>query len=409
MPPVNTRECTEVFTGPPPQGTAFVFTVKPVERVDGFHQRVFDSDERHEGDSILASLTQRLEEEVTRKRESKKTKRSAVKVPQLSRKEKVNKKREFIQRVLTHQADLNLREVARYTKSCWNTVKSVRTEMLVHGQLIPYEYNFLKTSEELTQLHETIEEAQETGMGVVDIKRINPTFSKKKILEEMHEKGLKYKPLPRQRKNPRTQVPSSTRVCRVISHLCQGLADNSVEVLYCDEMKFPLCQTSTHAWTSLPQEERGVYNRRPDERMLTAIAMCSTKGFVAVQVYSKEVTGGDFLYFMNKAIASLPEGKSYSCLLDNAGWHHANLVASSEVKKFFFFNEPRMFQLNIIENAFSFVRDAFRKRPVVETMEEEAKEILRIFFAEENEKRFKGLLRNHLRQLIKYHEKHWVN
>jgi hypothetical protein len=88
-------------------------------------------------------------------------------------------------------------------------------------------------------------------------------------------------------------------------------------------------------------------------------------------------------------------------------WHHANLVASSEVSKFFFFNEARMFQLNIIENAFSFVRDAFRKRPEVQTMEEEAQEIVRIFFQEENQKRFRGLLRNHLRQLIKYHEKHW--
>ena len=409
MPPVNTRECTEVFTEPPPPGAIFRFTSKTVEVVNRFHQRVFSSDERHKGDSILASLTQRLDEEMARKRESKKGRRLVVRLPQTSRKEKVNKKREFIRRVLTHQANLNLREVARYTKSCWSTVKSVRNEILMHGHLTPYDYNFLKTPEELVLLHETIEEVQDTGMGVVDIKRIHPTFSKKKILEEMHGKGLKYTPLSRERKFPSTQIPSSTRVCRVISHLCQGLADNTAEVLYCDEMKFPLFQTSTHSWTNLPQEERGVYNRRPDERLLTAIALCSTKGFVAVQVYSKEVTAIDFLYFMNKAIASLPIGKTYTCLLDNAGWHLANIVAASKVSKFFFFNEPRMFQLNIIENAFSFVRDAFRKRPVVETMEEEAKEIVRIFFDEENERRFRGLLRNHLRQLIKYHEKHWAD
>ena len=407
MPPVNTRDCTEVFTGPPPPGTVFRFTSKAVERVNRFYQRVFTSDDRHEGDPILASLNQRLEEEKARKRESKKQRRVVPKLPQPSRKEKVNKKREFIKRVLTHQANLNLREVARYTKSCWNTVKSVRNEILIHGQLTPYEYNFLKTPEELTLLHHTIEAVQDTGMGVVDIKRIHHTFSKKRILQEMHEKGLKYTPLPRERKVPKFGPPSSTRVCRVISHHCQALADDNTEILYCDEMKFPLNQTSTHAWTSLPQEERPVYNRRPDERKLTAIAMCSTKGFVAVQVYNGEVTGIDFLYFMNKAIASLPVGRSYSCLLDNAGWHHWDLVKSSEVSNFFFFNEPRMFQLNIIENAFSFVRDSFRKRPVVETAEEEAKEILRIFFDEENERRFKGLLRNHLRQLIKFHEKHW--
>jgi hypothetical protein len=407
MPPVNTREGTEVFTGPLQLGAIVSFICKPLERVNRFHQTVFSSDERHEGDSILASLNHRLEVEVARKREGKRQKRPVVKTPQPSRKDKVNMKREFIRRVLAHQSNLNLREVARYTKCCWSTVKSVRNETLVHGELTPYEYNFLKTQQEMIQLDETIDAVLDTGMGVTEIKRVNPTFSKKKILDHMHQRGLKYTPLPRERKVPKFQPPSSTRVCRVISHLCQALASQDTEILYCDEMKFPLCQTSTHAWTSLPQEEREVYNRRPDERLLTAIAMCSTKGFVAVQVYSKEVSATEFLYFINKAIASLPVGRSYSCLLDNAGWHLANLVASSEASKFFFFNEPRMFQLNIIENAFSFVRDAFRKRPVVETMEEEAREILRIFFAEENKKRFKGLLRNHLRQLIKYHEKHW--
>ena len=42
-------------------------------------------------------------------------------------------------------------------------------------------------------------------MGVVDIKRIHPTFSKTRILQEMHERGLKYKPLPREKKG--SEVP----------------------------------------------------------------------------------------------------------------------------------------------------------------------------------------------------------
>ena len=199
MPLVNTRECTEVFTGLPSPDTVFRFTEKLVERVDRFYQRVFISDDRHQGDTILASLTQRLEEEVARKREKKK--RTIARLPQPSRKEKVNKKREFIRRVLSHQTTLNLKEVARYTRSCWSTVKNVREEMMVHGFLTPYEYNFLKTPGELSQLYETIDKVVETGMGVSDIKRLHPTFSKSKILEVLHERELKYKPLPRKRKN----------------------------------------------------------------------------------------------------------------------------------------------------------------------------------------------------------------
>ena len=91
MPPVNTRECTEVFTGPPPPGTIFRFTQKPVEVVKRFQQRIFSSEERHEGDSILASLTQRLEEEKARKRENKKGRKPVVRLPQPSIKEKVNR------------------------------------------------------------------------------------------------------------------------------------------------------------------------------------------------------------------------------------------------------------------------------------------------------------------------------
>ena len=54
--------------------------------------------------------------------------------------------------------------------------------------------------------------------------------------------------------------------------------------------------------------------------------------------------------------------KSYTILLDNASWHKAEMINKAKASDFLFFNEARMFQLNIIENAFSFVRHAFRIR-----------------------------------------------
>ena len=124
----------------------------------------------------------------------------------------------------------------------------------------------------------------------------------------------------------------------------------------------------------------------------------------ATQLYKKEVTGLDFLYFINNIISSLPRRWSYTILTDNASWHHAGVVQGLSSNKFLYFNEPRMFQLNIIENAFSFIRSEFRRRPFVETLEEEAVQIINLFFEETNVQRFTGLLRNHLRQLIKYHK-----
>ena len=140
--------------------------------------------------------------------------------------------------------------------------------------------------------------------------------------------------------------------------------------------------------------------------MLTAVALCSLEKFEAVQLFKREINGHDFLYFLNTAIANLPPGKHYTIIADNATWHKSEAVRQCTASKFLYFNEPHMFQLNIIENAFSFVRHAFRKRPIVETAEEEAASIMRIFFDAGNKKRFRGLMRNHLRQLEKFLSKH---
>jgi hypothetical protein len=93
---LKTRCCTEVFTRPPSPDAIFSFTRKPVERVNRFFQRVFNSNDLYQGEPILASLNKRLEEEIKRKIAEKKPRREVIKKPQLSRNEKVNKKREFI-------------------------------------------------------------------------------------------------------------------------------------------------------------------------------------------------------------------------------------------------------------------------------------------------------------------------
>lgn len=370
--------------------------------MDRFEQRVFSSEDNLDREVVLALLNRKLEEEVIKKRERMRPRELKPKKLMKTWKEKVNWKRNFIHRVIQHQSDVNLKRIAKYTKSGFQTVKRIREEMLVHGSHTPFEYNFLKTPEQLASLQATINLVKDTGMGVTEIRRAHPDFSRTKILSELHSLGLKYRPLPKERRTPLHRSPNSTRVRRVISHLAQGLTTEGVEVLYCDEVKFPLYQTATHSWTNLQDSERMVYNRREDERMLTAIALCSIKGFVGVQLFKKEVTGPDFLYFINNIIMSLPRGFSYTILTDNASWHHAGVVQGSSANKFLYFNEPRMFQLNIIENAFSFIRSGFRRRPFVETLEEEAIQIINLFFEDKNQLRFTGLVRNHLRQLIKF-------
>ena len=403
MSSISTKPGTECYYGLLQQEAQLEFKIRKVRPVNRFQQKAFHSQDRFPEEDIMTGLLRVQQEhqvELLPKLEARKKQ---------SWKDKVNRKRALIKKCIQNQACLNLAAVARFTKSCPKTVKAIHRQLVCLGDAVSFEYNNLKDSEEQEALDKSIGSIEEGFQTVSDLKRSHPTFSKKKILERMHSMGYRYRLLPKERKNPEQRVINSTRVCRVISHIAQAICDPNTEVLYCDEMKFPLYQTAEKRWTHVYSQpsEAIVYNRRPAlTGSLTAIALCSLHKFEAVQLYSHEVTGADFLYFLNEAIAHLPADKHYTIIADNATWHHASVVSSAKASRFLFFNEPKMFQLNIIENAFSFVRFDFRKRPIVHTLEEEAKSILQIFFDPANPERFKGLFRNHLRMLIEFLERH---
>ena len=97
--------------------------------------------------------------------------------------------------------------------------------------------------------------------------------------------------------------------------------------MYCDEVKFPLYQTPTHAWLKPEERDKIIYNRRDLANLtLTVIAVCSTKGFIAVQVFNEEVTGAGFVYFLTELSNKLNPRKRYLILTDNATWHTASIV-----------------------------------------------------------------------------------
>ncbi len=60
----------------------------------------------------------------------------------------------------------------------------------------------------------------------------------------------------------------------------------------------------------------------------------------------------------------------------------------------------------MIENAFSFVRHAFRCRLNVESYREEAREIIKLFYDYKNQERFKGFQRQYVRNLQDFLRKH---
>ena len=387
----ETRECIPCFFEPIKIDTPVTYAKRTIISPYAFAQQVFHSQDHFDHEQVqngLFSLQVALNNDKLNRCTtctSSSTKNKPI------YKDKINKKRQFIKQVILNQGSSNIAHIARFTKTSRETVKTVIQEVRAFGDVSHYEYNNLKSPQEHDELNKTIDQIEEGYKTVHCIKRLHPTFSRKKILKHLHDKGYRYRLMRRELKVPDPHKPSSTRICRVISHIAQAICDPNTTLLYIDEMKFPLVQTAERQWMHKDtlREEALIYNRRntPDTT-LTAIALCSLEKFEAVQIYKGEITGKDFLYFLVEAISHLPPRKQYTIIADNATWHHSSTISKATVGKFLFFNEPKMFQLNVIENAFSFVRHAFRIRPTVETLEEEARNIINIFFDSRNEERF---------------------
>ena len=404
-----TKEATQCYTELPLPDHRPVLLRRPVTRVNHFAQRVFASQDRIDQVTIMQALLD-IQAALDRDKTTGSTQCSLITRPsKATRKDTVNRKRRLIKQVILNQTYSSVADIARYTKTSRDTVKRVMSDLAMQGDVTEYEYNNIKSQEQVDQLQATLSEVPETFLTVSTIKRRHPEFSRKKILEALHDRGYRYRLLPKERKDEKKRPVNSTRVCRLISHIAQAVLDTETTILYIDEMKFPLYQTAERRWMPVdrPKDEMMVYNRRPvDDKSLTAIALCSLHGFEAVQIFEHEVTGPDFLYFLNEAIAQLPANRHYSIITDNATWHHAKIVSGSAASAFLYFNEPKLYQLNVIENAFSYVRHAFRARPMVETLEDEAKNIVDIFFDKANRDRFRGFFRQHVRNLLEFLERH---
>jgi stress-induced morphogen len=105
---------------------------------------------------------------------------------------------------------------------------------------------------------------------------------------------------------------------------------------------------------------------------------------------------------MQECIDKLPTNKAYSIVLDNASWHTSEAVRNTDVHRFFCFNVPGVFQLNMIENSFSGVRNDFRHRTVCDSLAKEIEQISKLFLPNVNRQRFVGYYKNYLRSLNKY-------
>ena len=107
----------------------------------------------------------------------------------------------------------------------------------------------------------------------------------------------------------------------------------------------------------------------------------------------------DIHYFLTNFLSNWKSSDRLIILLDNAGWHVANTIMKGEFSELLLYSVPYMFQLNLIELTFSKAKAEWRKRPVVESLEEEVQAVVRIFTESIPQKGFSGYRRQYLRQV----------
>ena len=320
----------------------------------------------------------------------------------------VNFKRKRMLEFIEGSEKVNFTKISRLCGVAYESVKKFYTHYTTIGVPKKYEYANKHTKEEEDELNKSIDGIQDGFSTVTDLKRLNPSFSRKKILSRLHQRGMRWRKVPRFLKNPpKTQI-NSRNIIEIIKLLTGAFYHEDVEVLYVDEMKFPLNQTSSSHWTLKDKEDTTLYGNRPLNTTLTAIALCSRSEFVSVMLVETEVRTNDFIYFLQTSIERLANNKQYLIIADNATWHKGKNMSKTGVLRMIRFNEPRQFRLNLIENAFSYIRSVYRKRPQQNSIESEARTIIGIFFDPVCKLRFSGFYRNHVRQLIIMYKKHRI-
>lgn len=403
----KTKDCTRVFFGMPDLDEVVQFEQREYKAIKDFGHKPFRTTDRVTDDQAEEMLKEKMRELAQLKELARRVQPQQPERAKSSWKDKVDHKRLMVKLFLENSPNAPTTEICKFVGCSAELVKRVKASMDFSGQVELWTAPNAKDREEVDQLNKSISSLEGTYSTVTELKRLHPGFSRKWILRRLHETGFRYHMMAKKRRSEKTPRYSSKQVTSVVRHLAQCMMNPKVHCYYIDEVHFPLNQTALKHWTKGQEDNQLVYNRRPvKEQKISAIALCDLGGFRAVQFFQKDVTGEDFLFFLQEFLQSLDQSHKVTILADNAAWHKAKNVEGTRASHYLHFNAPGLFQSNPIENCFSFVRAGFRKRRYVETKEEEVRLLLEVFFDPENPKKMAGIARNHvrvLRHLLQYH------
>lgn len=366
-------------------------------------QKEFNPNFDMEKEDVLGILEQMQTEEkkdVEKKMEAKRHfsgKRRLRTMKILGRKEEINQKRRLISEIIIRTGLSTIKSIATATSCHVSTVKSTIAQLKMRGRLIDYQYNNEHSVSVHEQINNYISDPRNKYFSASDIKRRVPSCSKKFIRKKLKQAGFKYLKLKRNRMNFEYRNFDKKELKSVIWTVVQAIAKNKETILFLDEVEFPLLSVSSHCWSKLGGSVSDA--TRLSANSLYVIALCSQERFLAVQIFAENVNQEGVYYFLTEVLKKFESIERLIILLDNAGWHLANLIKKSVLNRLLLFNVPRCWETNLIENTFSKLKSLWRRRSLTDSLQEEIDILVSIFLKGTTKEDFDGYRRQYLRQV----------
>lgn len=136
-------------------------------------------------------------------------------------KDHVNSKRRLVAAYMSRQTAKNIAAACRFAKCSTSMAKRVEGDLLMSGEVDCFEYNNMKNEATLRSVEHSITTLQGTFKTLADLKRENPSCSRKWLAKQVRDAKYRWLMMRKERKGPPPVKPASKKVVEVIDHLIQ--------------------------------------------------------------------------------------------------------------------------------------------------------------------------------------------
>lgn len=309
-------------------------------------------------------------------------------------KEKVNLQRERARAEMLGGEVANLQALSARLGLHHSTAKKLRDSYFATGSIPAFEYNHLHPSETAAEVVQMVESPAGRYFSAGEVKRRMPQLSRKFIRRSLRQGGLRYRRIRHTKK--KREFPEA-EVCRVLSTCLPAFDRDEESLLFLDEVIFPYNQTPLYCWRDPREPLEGYQERTADGARLTAIALCSKKRMIAIQIHSGNMDGYGVIHFVTEVLRRVELPERVVVLLDNAKYHDSKMVLGSSIGRYLLGSVVDCYELNLIEVCFSKAKNLWKRRTVAASEEQEVRQIIRIFRECQVPKDYAGYRRHYLR------------